>query len=217
MKMHKFQSFPLACRFPRLFCSVRENVSENDYAETVIRNLHNFGTLFRAGVLPAAAKGMRRISDLCQCYVNLHLPCDATSDPSWKAKALFRGGVLDSILMFCCLVLTVPNVNFPQVSFRLLPRAFVCFGSLNWCWLNIHALFTIDRCFAVVDCNEQTLRNLKDNFITRHPIEMDEKSLRKCENIIKSFKYVGTSRYLKLPQMYIAYWYHMCHGSISNK
>lgn len=89
----KFQSFPLAYRFPRLFCSAPENVSENDYAETVIPNLHNFGTIYRAGVLAAAAKGMRPISDLCQCYVNLHLPCDATSDPSWKAKALLRGGV----------------------------------------------------------------------------------------------------------------------------
>lgn len=82
MKMHKFQSFSLAYRFPRLFCSAPENVSENDYAETVIPNLHNFGTTYRAGVLAAAAKGMRPISDLCQCYVNLHLPCDATSDPS---------------------------------------------------------------------------------------------------------------------------------------
>lgn len=173
--MHKFQSFPLAYRFPRPFCSIVENVSENDYAKAEIWNLHNFGTLCRAGVLAAAAKGMRRISDLCQCYVNLLLPCDATSVLSWKAKALFRCGVPDSILMFCCLVLTVPNVNFPQVSFRVLPRTFVCFGSLNCCWLNIHALSTIDRCFAEVDCNEQTLRNLKDNFITRHPMEMGEK------------------------------------------
>lgn len=165
--MHKFQSFPLAYRFPRLFCSAPENVSENDYAETVIPNLHNFGTIYRAGVLAAAAKGMRPISDLCQCYVNLHLPSMRLLIRLERPRPCCEVGFLDSILMFCCLVLTVPNVNFPQVPFRVLPRAFVCFGSLNWCWLNIHALSTFDRCFAEVDCNQQKLRNLKDNFVTQ--------------------------------------------------
>lgn len=59
----------------------------------------------------------QHIFDLCQCYANSP---DAPPKPTGYMDC--PGQALDFILMFCCLALTVLNVNSPQVP--MVPSSF---------------------------------------------------------------------------------------------
>lgn len=167
MKMHKFQSFPLAYRFPRLFAAPRKMYPKMIMQKPWFQICIILALLIERVSWLRQRKGCDPFLTCANVMLICIFPAMRLLIRLERPRPCCEVGFLDSILMFCCMVLTVPNVNFPQVPFRVLPRAFVCFGSLNWSWLNIHALSTFDRCFAEIDCNQQTLRNLKDNFVTQ--------------------------------------------------